>query len=308
MKKIFAVIMAVAAVACSNDEAISLNQETIDFNAPFVENSTRVEATDPSYSGTENFASFNVYGTANGVAIYAGEVVSGTVGEDSEWTCTKKNFWVNGVAYKFAGVANGSVTELSNGLPKTVSYTADGISDLVYAENFGIDGNGIIGQPAGSNSPVEFTFNHLLSKVKFTATTAIEVEGYSYEITNIAISNAYSAGTYDVASKTWDASATTPQTFSDITINATTKSSECEQEKLLIPTNSVSVAYKATLKYNGNPIWVDDKTATPVVLNTALVAANAYNFVITLNVGEEIKFSVENDPSWTNQEPGINVQ
>ena len=61
MKKIFAVIMAVAAVACSNDEAISLNQETIDFNAPFVENSTRVEATDPSYSGTANFESFNVW-------------------------------------------------------------------------------------------------------------------------------------------------------------------------------------------------------------------------------------------------------
>lgn len=302
--------MAVAAVACSNDEAISLNQETIDFNAPFVENSTRVEATDPSYSGTANFESFNVYGTANGVAIYAGEDVTGTVGsnivdgkETNLWTCTKKNYWIKDVKYNFAGVANGTVATLGDDkLPATISYTADGTSDLIYAKSAEMTG-----QPAGSNVPVALTFDHLLSKVKFTATTAIEAEGYSYEITNIAISNAYSAGTYNVASKTWAASATTPQTFSGITINATTKSSECEQEKLLIPTSSVFVAYKATLKYNGDPIWVDDKTAAPVELNTALVAANAYNFVITLNVGEEIKFSVENDPSWTDQ-PDVTVQ
>ena len=99
-------MLAVAAVtACAKDEAISLNQEAIDFGAPFVENSTR--ATDPSFGTTgKPFEKFQVWGTAGDVAIYAGDNVTGSVGLNSVWTCTKQNFWVNGVVYKFAAVAN----------------------------------------------------------------------------------------------------------------------------------------------------------------------------------------------------------
>ena len=312
MKKLFIAMLAVAAVtACAKDEAISLNQESIDFGAPFVENAVR--ATDPSFNGTNKLTKFQVWGTANGVAIYAGEDVEGTVGAGSVWTCTKKNYWVNGAKYKFTGVANGIVTA-ENGLPATISYTANGTSDLIYAENFGIDGNGIIGQPAGSNTPVAFTFEHLLSKVKFTVETSMTAADYRYEVTGINITSAPASGVYTVAAtEKWAPAAAAGQAFDSITVDATNQTVECANEKLIIPTSTVSVAYKVALQIkngeNWETIWADDKTSNPVTLtDVTLVAGNSYNFTIGLNIGEEIKFNVENDPSWTSEGNGVTIQ
>ena len=314
MKKVLFALLAVAALSsCSNEQTLELNPgDAIEFGNAFVENSTRAAA-DPSLGTTTNpFTSFNVWGTANGVAIYAGEAVTGTVGTGNEWTCSKKNYWVKDVAYKFAAVANGTVATLADGLPATISYTADGVTDLIYAENFGDDIDdddvldGIIGQPAGSNSPVEFTFSHLLAKAKFTVTTNASVAGYSYEVTNIKIANAYESGTYTVANNTWAgvAGAGNGQTFGDIIVNSTTQTAECAQEKLLIPITGATVSYTVTLKYNGSAIWSENKSHTAIA---NLAAANAYNFTIAVNVGEEIKFSVIENAGWTTN-PDITIE
>lgn len=298
MKKVISALAAVVALAaCSNEETLYTPQpEIIGFGQPFIENSTR--ATDPSYSGNNKLTEFYVWGTANGVAIYDGNKVTGEVGENSVWTCTKKNYWIEGVKYKFAAVAGGTVKTLSNGLPATIEYTANGANDLVYAKNFGDDGNGIVGQAAGANEAVPFIFNHLLAKAKFTVSTNTNVEGYSYEITNIKVDNAYASGVYDVADEKWGTlvAAENGQAFDDVTVNATTKTAECANEKLLIPVEDVEVSYTVTLKYNGGTIWSESKSHT---LSSDLAAANSYNFKITVNVGEEITFNVENDPSWT---------
>lgn len=310
MKKLFIAMLAVAAVtACAKDEAISLNQEAIDFGSPFVENSTR--ATDPSLGTTDKpFTKFQVWGTAGNVAIYAGENVSGSVGPNSVWTCTKQNFWVNGVVYKFAAVANGDANvdmktkvDVENGLPKTISYTADGVSDLIYAENFGLNDNGIVGKPAGQNSAVALTFNHLLAKAKFTVTTGAIVDGYHYEVTNIKITNAYGSGVYNVDSETWGDTSVSPQAFDNITVNAT--SVESANEKLLIPVENVAVSFTAALYFGDEVIWSDTVTKT---LENDLVAGNSYNFTIGLNIGEEIKFNVATNPGWTVNDDPITVQ
>lgn len=293
MKKVILAIAAVVALAaCSNEETlVESPREAIGFGNPFVENSTRA-AVDPSFNGTNKLTKFQVWGTANSVAIYAGEDVTGEVGTGSIWTCTKKNYWIEGVTYNFAAVANGTVETLSNGLPATIAYTANGTSDLIYAENKGIDG-----KAAGSNNLVEFTFNHLLAKAKFTVTTNTSVEGYQYEITNIKIANAYASGIYTVGGS-WGTlvAAQDGQAFDSITVNSTTKTAECANEKLLIPIENVVVSYTVTLKYNDGQIWSETKTHN---LDNDLAAANSYNFKITVNVGEEIKFNVEQDPTWT---------
>ena len=309
MKKLFIAMLAVAAVtACAKDEAISLNQESIDFGAPFVENSTR--ATDPSLGTTDKpFEKFQVWGTAGDVAIYAGDNVTGSVGLNSVWTCTKQNFWVNGVVYKFAAVANGDANvdmktkvDVENGLPKTISYTADGVSDLIYAENFGQNNNGIVGKPAGQNSAVALTFNHLLAKAKFTVTTGAIVDGYQYKVTNIKITNAYGSGDYNVANGTWSDTTDKAQTFDDIVVNAI--SVESANEKLLIPLENVAVSFTAALYFGNDVIWSDTVNKT---LENDLVAGNSYNFTIGLNMGEEIKFNVATNPGWTNNDP-VTVQ
>ena len=306
MKKLFLALAAVVALAaCSKEEILTVSQpEAIDFGAPFVENSTRA-AVDPSYNGTAEFTQFQVWGTANNVAIYAGENVTGEVGASSVWTCTKKNYWVENAKYKFAAVANGTVKTLNNGLPATIGYTANGTSDLIYAENLGDDGEGIVGQPAGSNVPVAFIFNHLLAKAKFTVESNVSSEGYTYEVTNIKIANSHASGDYNVGG-TWSnlVPDSDGQEFDSITVNLTNKKVECANEKLLIPVEDVKVSYTVAFKYGSDTIWSENKSHT---LTEDLMAANAYNFKIILNIGEEITFKVENDPVWTSGNNGNDI-
>ena len=296
MKKTLIALAALAMVAaCNKAEVIEVPQgDAIAFENPFVDNATKATATDPSY-GAVDFTKFQVWGTANDVAIFNGNDVEGVVGEGNEWSCSNKQYWIEGVKYDFAAVANGKVESLANGLPATISYTANGTSDLVYAES-----KNITGQPAGSNVPVALTFSHLLAKVKFTATTNTNVEGYSYTVSDITIKNAYDSGVYTVEGTSWGTLAkTNGQAFGSITVDMNTKSSECAQEKLLIPiavADKINIACKVTLNFNGEKIWEDTPNVT---VNTGLAPANAYNFTIALNVGEEIKFSVVKGPSWT---------
>ena len=93
MKKVFFALAAVVALAaCSKEQTLVTPQpDAIAFGQPFIENSTRA-AVDPSFNGTGKLTTFQVWGTANGVAIYAGEDVTGTVAQGSVWTCTKKNY------------------------------------------------------------------------------------------------------------------------------------------------------------------------------------------------------------------------
>ena len=103
MKKFFIAIVALAAaVACSNDDIISIDRQAIGFGNPFVENSVR--ATD--YSVPANFTQFKVYGIVKGTAgtvnIFAGVPVTGTVGA-AEWSYAEQynQYWIPGAAYNF---------------------------------------------------------------------------------------------------------------------------------------------------------------------------------------------------------------
>lgn len=295
MKKIIIALAAFASIAaCNKAEVIETQEnEAIAFNTPFVDNATKA-ATDPSY-GAVNFEEFKVWGTANGVAIFAGDKVTGIVGEGQVWECEKKQYWVNGVNYNFAAVASGEVTPGDDKLPATISYTANGTSDLIYAEN-----KGIVGKAAGENVPVALTFSHLLAKVKFTATTSTDIPGYSYTVSDITIKNAYDSGVYTIKEESWDDLVKTDgQSFGSITVNKDLKKNECKQEMLLIPiaaTDKVSISCKMTLEYAGETIWEE---TSEVTVDTGLLAANAYNFTIGLNVGEEITFSVEKNAAWS---------
>ena len=294
MKKLFIAMLAVAAVtACAKDEAISLNQESIDFGAPFVENSTRAD--DPSYSGTADFTSFKVWGTVDGgaglVAIYAGETVTGVVGTNQEWTCTKKNYWVKDAKYNFAALANAtSVTLGDDKLPKTVSYTATNQTDLVYAKSAQYTGK------ESSNPLVAFTFNHLLSLVNFTVNNGSQgATGYSFEVNGITISGT-TAGTCDVTASpvAWTQTTAGNYTINAITVDNDTASADCGTALLVIP-GTVSVSFNVDILCNGTKIGTKAYSKE----NITLVAGNSYNFVVEPKVGQEIKFSVDSKTGLT---------
>lgn len=305
MKKILISMLAVAAlVSCSKEESIRVDQgEAIEFGNAFVDNATR--ATDPSYSGTADFTSFKVWGTvkanadANPVAIFEGATVSGNVGANSVWTCGVKQYWIKDALYNFAAVANaGTVTLGADLLPKTVTYTANQ-TDLVYAKSAQYTGL------ASGNPLVAFTFQHLLSKVNFTVVNGSQsATGYSFKVRNIKIAGA-TAGTCDVTTTpvTWTATANAGYAINDpITVNNTTASADIGTALLVVP-GKVTVSFNVDILVGGEVLGTKEYTSA----ETTLAPANSYNFVVTPTVGEEIKFTVANDPTWAD-ETGVTIQ
>lgn len=298
MKKLLISMLAVATLAsCAKEETLSFDKgEAIQFGNAFVDNATR--ATDPSYSGTTDFTSFQVWGTvkannetATPVAIYGGDTVTGTVGETSVWTCNAvKQYWIKDALYNFAALANaGTVTLGTDLLPKTVTYTANQ-TDLVYAKSAQYTGK------ASGNDLVAFTFQHLLSKVNFTVVNGSQsATGYSFQVRDIEIDGA-SAGTCDVTTTpvTWTATANNGYTIDTITVDNATASKDCGTALLVVPGN-VTVSFNVDIIVGGQVLGTKPYTSAV----TTLAPANSYNFVVTPTVGEEIKFSVANDPSWT---------
>jgi hypothetical protein len=206
MKKLFTILaVAAAVVACQKNETIALDKgEAISFGNAFVENSVRADvANDPSLNAT-TFTEFKVWGTVGGVPIYANNTVTGKVGltdgEPNIWSCAEvKQYWIKDAEYKFAALANaGTVTLGDDKLPAKTTFDATAANvDLLYAEPVARTGL------ATGNEPVAFTFNHLLSKVKFTVNNgSTTATGYSFKVHSIVV-NGSKTGTITLADKTW---------------------------------------------------------------------------------------------------------
>jgi len=314
MKKLIlsAAILATLA-SCNYNNTIATNYEAIQFGNNFVENSVRA-AQDPSYNNT-TLKSFNVYGTVNGaddnpVAIFNGEAVSGTVGANSVWTCTKTQYWIAGAEYNFAAVVDANDVNLGeNLLPETLEYTADGSTDLLYARSE----EDIVGKVSG-NGLVAFEFAHLLSKVKFTVKNSTAVSDYKYTVKDITISDAYATGVYTIGNATpWEGDGTYPTVFgtiADVTcVSKDTKSGvegsgvECAEEKLLIPgKTTLKVEFTVDLYYNNslmNSTAYTGNNAKVVTIDGGLLPGNAYNITLALGLENPIQFTVETAPGWT---------
>ena len=312
MKKLFTILaVAAAVVACQKNETIALdNGEAISF-ASFVNNSTRADAaTDPSYSTTADkgvaLTKFNVYGAVNGVNIFNGnEVTKGTAAYGDPWALTgAKQYWIAGADYEFVAVVDGNKSDVTtthfntdSGIPTTIDYTVDGATDLLCARVVRTDNT--------DTSVVSFNFSHLLSKVKFSVknTTSADATNYRFVLTTAKLTNIYSEGVYAVNADAWTPEATTMREYT--LENLTIESAETQyhsQEVLLIPgEQKVGVYVKANIEASDDngTTWkvVSDveKTFSNVV---APEKATAYNFIVELGVGEEIKFTATTMPEW----------
>ena len=312
MKKLFTILaVAAAVVACQKNEIVSLDKgEAIAFGNAFVENSTRADAaTDPSYSTTADkgvaLTKFNVYGAVNGVNIFNGnDVTKGDAAYGAAWTLNgAKQYWIAGADYKFVGVVDGSkvgvttITPDAAGLPESISYTVDGATDLL-CDVVTVD------DAAAPYSVVTFNYTHLLSKVKFSVknTTSADATNYRFVLTTAKLTNIYSDGVYAVNTDSWTPGDTTREyTLENLTINSSAVQYH-SKEVLLIPgEKKVGVYVKANIEAS------DDNGATWKVVSevektfsdvVAPEKATAYNFIVELGVGEEIKFTAATMPEW----------
>ena len=288
MKKLFIAMLAVAAVtACAKDEAISLNQEAIDFGSPFVENAVRAD-----YSDGKNLTAFTVYGTVTGnnntVALFGGDGanVTGKVG-DATWACGEPEYWVPNCTYAFQAVADGVI---NNGAI-TVSV-GNGDLDLLYAtanaetdENAAPTGTGV-----NANGVVEFNFTHLMSRVGFSFENGSANTAYDYNITAVSFTGHDTTGTYTISESKWDTAVTASD--ADLSFGTGTTTHQIIPGK---QTLSITVAYD--IVYNGKTM---SSTSFTKPLEYTFEKSKSYSIVVTIPApGKQIEFTVVNDLGWT---------
>lgn len=259
----------------------------IGFEANWVENATRA---DPSTT-TESLTGFQVWGFMDSVdgKVFEGEEVTGSKGN---FTYNNIAYWLPDHTYYFAALApiggnweldTTNASELGAGV---VSFTNEnGTEDLLYAANVEV-------APAlGEAKTVNFTFSHLLSKVKFTFTNGFTNENMYIDVKEVRIVNAPAAGTIDLAVENWwdnddwTVSGEQALAFGDACDKtAMGKTQVAANELLTIPASSdyeYMVEFKVAL-YMGD-VLAYEGTKTSYVKGVALEMGKAYNFSATLN-------------------------
>lgn len=259
MKKIFLIGLTAAAMmaSCSNDETVEMaQQKAISFSNAFVNNGTR-SIYDPSFT-TASLSDFAVYGFTQNGQIFNGEKVSKGGAASTGWSYDNVQYWVPGNTYTFGAIApysvagNVSNVTLPTGATKVgmeVAFTntdADQI-DLLHAAPAQITG-----VTPTYTTPVSMTFNHQLSKVKFSFQNSVGV-GYNVKVSNVKITDAFKEGTLTVAAagNTWgnQTDKTLELNFGNVVANASSTEAsaianaatlESYNEKLMIPMSNTA--------------------------------------------------------------------
>lgn len=257
MKKIFLIGLTAAAMlaSCSNDETVEMaQQKAISFSNAFVNNGTR-SVHDPSFT-TLTLKDFAVYGFTQNGQIFNGEKVSGTT--STGWSYDNVQYWVPGNTYTFGAIAPHGVTvsdvKLPEGATKVEMKVAFTNTDAKQVDLLHAEPTQITGVTATYTTPVSMTFNHQLSKVKFSFANAVGVD-YNVKVKNVKITNAYKTGTLTVAAaeNTWGGQTdkTLELNFGNVVADGATADEaafianaatlESYNEKLMIPMGSSAI-------------------------------------------------------------------
>lgn len=343
MKKILIALCAVATLAsCTKNEVLSYDQEAIGFENAFVDNATR-SVDDPSFANTAEkmFDDFQVYGYVAGAPIFGADGVTvANTGTDGSvnWTYSGVQYWIAGAIYNFSAVApvtdGGWTKTAADKDATTLSFTNDGDTDLLYAQNPVYTAK----TDDTKNGAVAFTFRHVLSKVKFSFENKYAATNSSIRVKNIQITDAYTQGSVvlNATTSTWTpvadsnnltlnfGMATDNQATTDAKENVEVaftngQTYESQKELLMIPgagatsytvdstqMNGYTVKFTVELLVNGAVI----KTY-PHTIYTSFVPqpGKAYDLKAEItpesidpeHQQEEIKFTVTTITDWANQ-------
>lgn len=324
MKKLFFSALAIASlVACSKDELVSQPKPmAISFEQAFIENATRVKkAEDPSIT-TATIDGFDVWGFMEEPAgtVFVNQDVIRTDAETGAWTYNPLQYWLPGHTYYFGALAPMNsenweldTTNANKSGAGVVSFTnVDGTEDLLYAATTA----STVGKKIGEDmEPVKLTFNHLLSKVKFSFTNGFTSDNAKIVVKNVKMV-VPKAATINLAQEDWWSTnkwenyskETFALEFGDVN-NENSKlamgmKEEAAYERLTIPTDEYEYAISFDVElYMGEVLALTSKKEATV--NVALEIGNAYNFCTVLdasNIADEalqpIEFEVVKVKEW----------
>jgi hypothetical protein len=211
-----------------------------------------------------------------------------------EWSYVNTQYWAPNHNYYFAALSNydNAVvnTEGANelGLGNIKFTVTDGSDDLLYSAV------GPIAAPAQNATSVEkvkFSFNHMLSKVKFTFTNGFTNELATIDVKNIQMKVPATAD-IDVNVADWwstncwkNYNGTATVAFGDACAKtAIGVSQECDDARIILPANN-NVVYTVTFDvalYQGDVVAYEG-TKTVEIKGVALQIGKSYNFTAELN-------------------------
>ena len=326
MKKIFIAVLAVTGLAaCSQDQLVEAPKSAaIAFDNAFVNNSTR--ATDINI---DNLKDFGVYGSVvngqgqQGLIFTNQQVTKGTDG----YSYSPAQYWIANAQYDFVAIApytdakwTYATTDAKNGTLSFNNENAAANQDLLFASETAVE------TPASITSApeaVSFTFNHLLSRVKFTFVNGFAAgSNITLKITDVHITDTYKSGTIVVT----DGAVANTWTAADNTLNVDFNDAGTEflaanggfastEHHYLIPAQaSYNITFNVELKQAGVSVGNYPRTATVNALN--LQKGQSYELKATLNQSNTsnqgeiypIEFSVNSVENWQPNNEGWNEE
>lgn len=337
MKKIFLIGLTAAAMlaSCSNDETVEMaQQKAISFSNAFVNNGTR-SIVDPSFT-TTSLNDFAVYGFTQNGQIFDGVKVSKGGTASTGWSYDNVQYWVPGNTYTFGAIApysvagNVSNVTLPTGATKVemkVAFTntdADQV-DLLHAEPAQITD-----VTATYTTPVSMTFNHQLSKVKFSFQNSVGA-GYNVKVSNVKITDAYEKGTLTVGAteNTWSNQTDKAlvlnfgnvvadgATADEAAVIANAATLESYNEKLMIPmVSSATYTVTFTVELFKDNVPLGTYNHTVQIKNVEFKLGYCYDFKATLthenivnpeNPLKPIEFKVDGITDWNQTDVNQNL-
>ena len=295
----------VALSSCTQDEVLNVNENRVISFESHVNKSTRA-VTDTETAKLEKFYVFGNHGATNvfnNVAVTKG--VSG-------WEYTNPVAWTAN-DYKFAAYATTNVSDqltpgYSDGVLTFSDYVPNDASDLVAAVA-NVDNTSL------TNATVNFTFQHLLSKVQFVLTNN-STEAYTMKVGPITFSVLKQGDcVYNNGTATWTAEGSPATlTVAGTTANIAKGAAFTSQDHIVVPNQalaSVAASFKVEF-YDASDNKVYEKQYTDVALK--LIAddsqkwAPGYLYQYTGSIApttSNITFSVTQVDAWTTADPGV---
>lgn len=283
-------VAVIALTGCTNNEVVDIPQSrAINFSNTFVNNATRADVTNA------NFTQFWVYGGyqngASWVDVFNNVKVSGaSVGSGAVWTPEETAYWQVNKTYNFGAYADGT-SQLTTGISyepasKTLTFSdySAGANDLIAATSSDVSWDG-----SADPAKVQLSFNHMLSKVKFTFKTDA-VETYTMKVSGLKISQAIQTATGTMVNNvvgTWSGDKTGEYSFADIDDYATAEGQAESEVKYVIPqegTNEIRVDFTVTVTDGGDYSETGSFSGTMAIADANKWEPGlAYNYTVTIN-------------------------
>ena len=292
MKKIFIAVLAVAALAsCSKEDTVNVdNGALIGFGKVFVENSTRANDL-----AAGNF-DFGVYGLVEkdgkSALIFNNQIVA------AGGTYSPAQYWIAAAQYYFTAIApktnanwSYTTTTAHTGTITFNNMTAAANQDLLFAY---VKPNVTPEQITTDPGAVCFTFNHMLSRVRFTFTNGFGAgSNIKLEVKDVTITDAYASADLAVAdgapAAAWSNFGTTfsknfgqvgGATLATLTDEGATMSASTEHFYLIPANKTYNVTFTVDLYQAG--VKLDTYSRTATIPATKMKSGMSYDIKTTL--------------------------